>query len=501
MKNIKIDDIESNFYDCKWKIYIDERYHHWILSRSETAAKYVKAKVDDESFEVLSRDYAKDKNNIYKFYRDYWIWFLEILNNWADISTFKSFNWELIQIDKNNVFYRWIKKENIDSTNFQKISESFYKNDENIYFIWYDNINVLDNRAHRETFVSFYWDLFQKDKNFIYFNGYRDEISDKIDIETFRPYEMPNDKNKYFIDKNHTYIVDDNHPRTDVNFKIYIAWLNYKYIWNNYYSDNESIYFKHKILPELSVKSTLEEIKTYHYKNRFLPLEKENPELEDKIKKSKISDLEKYEKGFVFYDFDEKNPDKKIFTIYWIDFFEFEYNWDVKDLILLEYRWIYWLLAWNKIYLNQKYLWDISNELNKNFKIRTIYFSDDNFYLIDNENIYFLWKKKIKLEENFFDSWIFIRNWNSIYYKWDKIHTYGKEEKIFKYFWVIEYKDFSKHFFRYEKEWKVFVLTEFSDWKKYNIEEYIHENSNNLTDYSIESYIKTENYYLKQQKN
>lgn len=512
MKNIKIDDIESNFYDCKWKIYIDERYHHWILSTSETAAKYVKAKVDDESFEVLSRNYAKDKNNIYKFYRDYWIWFLEILNNWADVSTFKSFNWELIQIDKNNVFYRWIKKENIDSTNFQKISENFYKNDENIYFIWYDNINVLDNRAHRETFFSFYWDLFQKDKNFIYFNGYRDEISDKIDIETFRPYEMPNDKNKYFIDKNHTYIVDDNHPITDVNFKIYIVWLNYKHIWNNYYSDNENVYFKYKILPELSVKSTLEDIKTYHYKKQIFSyhylFKNKGLEFEEKIKKSKITALKEQkfwrDNFYIFYKFDEKNPDKKIISYDLSDFFDFDYNWKFEDIKFID---DFSFIAWENLYYKWKKIWKILKYLLKKSNLRLIYFADDNFYLIDEKDIYFKWNKKLEFVNNYYHNyWIFlVLNWKYVYYKWEKIFTYEKQKKLndyyFKYFWVIKYENISEHFFRYEEKWKVFVLTEFNNWNKYNISEYIHENPNHLTDYSIEEYIKMKNYNLKQQKN
>lgn len=522
MENIKVNDKESSFFNCEWKIYINDRYEKsWFLWIKYISSNYVKVEVDVESFKVLSKNYAKDKNKVYRFAeKEEKIY---VINNWSDLKTFENIDFENIDFekffkDKNFIYYNGYKKEFIDKNSFQILSLYFSK-DKNKVYLSHSNILKILEWVDSETFELFYWNIFQKDKNFVYFYGSRNDISDKIDRYTLKPYEIkynqtswfevPKDK-LYFSDKNHTYIVFDSYNLNDVDIKI--VWLNYKHIWNNYYSDNENVYFKYKILPELSVKSTLEDIKTYHYKKQIFSyhylFKNKGLEFEEKIKKSKITALKEQkfwrDNFYIFYKFDEKNPDKKIISYDLSDFFDFDYNWKFEDIKFID---DFSFIAWENLYYKWKKIWKILKYLLKKSNLRLIYFADDNFYLIDEKDIYFKWNKKLEFVNNYYHNyWIFlVLNWKYVYYKWEKIFTYEKQKKLndyyFKYFWVIKYENISEHFFRYEEKWKVFVLTEFNNWNKYNISEYTHENPNHLTDYSIEEYIKMKNYNLKQQKN
>ena len=117
---------------------------------------------DLESFEILNKDYAKDKNFVYYSYG----WGFKKIE-WSDPESFEILN-EKYAKDKNFVYYRWEQIEWLDSESFEIINEDYAKDKNFVYFYRYawvfEKIEWLDS----ESFEILNKD-YAKDKNSIYY--------------------------------------------------------------------------------------------------------------------------------------------------------------------------------------------------------------------------------------------------------------------------------------------------------------------------------------------
>lgn len=176
---------------------------------------YLLKNVDVKTFEVLSSDYAKDKNNVY---------FKEILINGADSNSFSIINMnsnceDLFAKDKNGIYFKNVYLKNSDYFTFEFVkykksgssqcSIKYIKDKNNVYYLPYlekcvkesctiDPIKYVDPK----TFEA-YNEIYAKDKNNVYAKG---SIIENADQQTFEVLIL----SRYAKDKNHVYCVADN---------------------------------------------------------------------------------------------------------------------------------------------------------------------------------------------------------------------------------------------------------------------------------------------------
>lgn len=138
--------------------------------------------VDTKSFNVLSSVYAKDKNNVYSFWK-----VVEGMENIEDIDSFSIIS-KYFAKDKNNVYSLYLnnplthkavveKRESIDASTFIHLNGTYYRDKYNIYDLLY-RVEAYSNLSGEWKKVSLDTDSFEmlsethsKDKNYGYFHN------------------------------------------------------------------------------------------------------------------------------------------------------------------------------------------------------------------------------------------------------------------------------------------------------------------------------------------
>lgn len=177
--------------DMKYGYYImnQEVYHTW--KRIQNA--------DVKSFQILNKNYSKDKNQVYL---DNWDT-MEIIK-WADPFTFSPL-WEdsWWGKDKSDIYFNDEKKDWVDPDSFVILSKGFAKDTHRVYAT-YSAGSPID-WADPKTFIIIN-DSFWKDKNNIYLDPHNPSVQklNHIDLESFSPI-----KDNWYKDKDHLFSFAD----------------------------------------------------------------------------------------------------------------------------------------------------------------------------------------------------------------------------------------------------------------------------------------------------
>lgn len=225
-KEIKIEEIEnssnvtnSNLYknlsakqDKKINIenvkkQIEEIYQEKWLETIYTLYDTFLENVDIKSFEIISRELSKDKNYVYNRFK---------IVEWADSETFKEYY-------------------------FSNENKFPYYKDKNFYYqlnYWlFSKVDWIDY----ETFSFEKW--FQKDKNNIYIMFKKSAVKDPKSFKYFWEYSIDKESIYIYSNLNLVDIWDFIEIETKISLWDIIDKNNFKYLWNNYFSDLKNIVY------------------------------------------------------------------------------------------------------------------------------------------------------------------------------------------------------------------------------------------------------------------
>ena len=171
------DKVIKKYYFNKWTSIYYNLY--WDTTKYDKELKWV----DFDSFTVISKKYAKDKNHVY--YKN------KIIKD-ADPKTFVDFRKWCYAKDKNHIFCNNEIIEWVDINTFEILEEELYTQDwnttwiENIYryakdknyvYKWKNIVKNIDTNS-----FELLWWLYAKDKNYVLF----DDIISWADVSTFK---------------------------------------------------------------------------------------------------------------------------------------------------------------------------------------------------------------------------------------------------------------------------------------------------------------------------
>ncbi len=224
-------DVDYNTFKVLDPLYTKDKNHVYYIRK-------ILENVDPETFETLDYPYAKDKNNVYthdwkildkaepntfeilssRYSKDknrvYYSSYIKTMNiEWADSETFQvlDYKWAITdkeekffakdkeniyymryQADKHDVHYQNIKLETwwyyierwVDLESFIALNEDFSKDKNNVYYRWFNLIKEADI----DTFETFKWGYYAKDKKNVYYNNNNRnlEIISNADASTFK---------------------------------------------------------------------------------------------------------------------------------------------------------------------------------------------------------------------------------------------------------------------------------------------------------------------------
>jgi len=300
---------------------------------------------DINSFEEVSKEYYRDKNNVY--YYDNYDGDVKKVKG-ADAKTFEVIDGYALGRDKNAVYDRGKLIKGLDPVTFEDLNGDFYKDKNGVY---YEGMLMkgIDSKSF-EPFVNY---THVKDKNGIYSFYQKEnevvvekvEISPEIDLKTLQPIE---NYSGYSKDKNNVYYhfqkIEDADTGTfepegysigkdkmgvyyetrkvngvDVN--------SFEYLKNDFFKDKNNVYYKNKKLEIFKPKnfevidySLVKQNEDLYYftedennNTKFVPLESKNVDidtfqiLDDDYAKDKNNT---YYKGKIFKEADSKTLDK-----------------------------------------------------------------------------------------------------------------------------------------------------------------------------------------------
>ena len=221
---------------------------------------------DINSFEEVSKEYYRDKNNVY--YYDNYDGDVKKVKG-ADAKTFEAIEGYALGRDKNAVYDRGKLIKGLDPVTFEDLNGDFYKDKNGVYYE-----GMLMKRIESKSFEPFVNYTHVKDKNGIYSFYPKEneiviekvEISPEIDLKTLQPIE---NYSGYSKDKNNVYYhfqkIEDADTGTfepegysigkdkmgvyyetrkvngvDVN--------SFEYLKNDFFKDKNNVYYKNKKL-------------------------------------------------------------------------------------------------------------------------------------------------------------------------------------------------------------------------------------------------------------
>lgn len=169
----------------------------WSKDDKHYFYNYVPIDVDYNSFTILNKSFAKDKNQVYSL-KNY-----ELLASTIDPTTTKKINSRYIA-DNNNIydFQEYINGEKVDSLTsipYQNIDNLTILEDKFLLFdnkVMYDGIIIEKADASSFQIIQF---PYSKDKNHVF---YHEEVIEKADPKTFSVFET----SYYSKDKNYVFV-------------------------------------------------------------------------------------------------------------------------------------------------------------------------------------------------------------------------------------------------------------------------------------------------------
>ena len=181
----------------------DKNGVYYIHENKKTLIKFKNDEIDIESFEIANKmldDYFKDKNNVY-YLEDYKLHRLDDL----DIETYQNIFMTRYKKDKNNLYFKWKKVKNVNPDDVEIIENDFIKIKDTLYEIANfeeKEVEILPLAVDVKTF-EYIDNKYYKDKTNIYYNknGKLKKIKD-VNFKSFGILE----ENSYFgKDKNNIY--------------------------------------------------------------------------------------------------------------------------------------------------------------------------------------------------------------------------------------------------------------------------------------------------------
>lgn len=371
-----------------------------------------------------------------------------------------------VLVDKNNAYFNFNKIDWVDLDTFVVIDDLFQKDKNWVYFLWtlipeidtktfekkdfllenkdlsnYDSKDLLKIQIYSDknkTYVTIFdWSLPN------YLNKFNQLQAFSKDFKFFKIIYFTNDFRKiYFKDKNNLYFLD------------FDKFEEEKVVENNFINKNLDSWYLDKIESNI-YKNFLSRKNIYWYQQIFDGYKSEEIDISD-------------------FDWEVGNIWKGLFSIY---------DWEKYDIIYLYHRfkwydWVliwrydkipsikileYWkILVWENLFIDWYNLW----KLNENFDINKIIFEPDffinekHYYFIYDWNIYFNWEK------------IWIQNWkfkafdNSRYLYQDEKYIYN----LWKIIWnsnnfvLISWNFFKNNEFVFFRKSIDFPLEKFENW-------------------------------------
>ncbi len=345
--NVINKDISNQYYIKDWGVYYVAWWNFFELWA------YIVKGADLDSFEVLSYNHARDKNNAY------YMW--QILDNVSDVDTFVALNSYYAKDDK-NVFIMGDVLSWVDAVSYELIDDNYAKDKNNIYYYW-EILNWVDFNSFKVLKWNYGW-YYSMDKSNIYF--WKDKISEvKGELVT----EFENDTEKLYLriwDKlfnNWIYISD----KLDVD--------SFEIVSRNYVKDKKDVFY-------------------INYDREYIALENSDPKTFELLNDETQYSWKDKNNVYIMWDIlDWEDPSK-----YKINKYKPEYKFitlrladnrikivEKEKVNFFNEAWIYRSYNWELYYVDQKIDWaDIDS-----FEILS------NNYSKDKNNVYY-WGKKIK---------------------------------------------------------------------------------------------------------
>ena len=270
---------------------------------------------DINSFEEVSKEYYRDKNNVY--YYDNYDGDVKKVKG-ADAKTFDAIEGYALGRDKNAVYDKGKMIKGLDPVTFEDLNGDFYKDKNGIYSFYQKENEVVVEKVEISPEIDLKtlqpienYSEYSKDKNNVYYHFKKIEGAD---IKTFEPegYSIGKDKMGIYYETRKVNGVDVN---------------SFEVLKNDFFKDKNNVYYKNKKLEIFKPKnfevidySLVKQNEDLYYftedennNTKFVPLESKNVDidtfqiLDDDYAKDKNNT---YYKGKIFKEADSKTLDK-----------------------------------------------------------------------------------------------------------------------------------------------------------------------------------------------
>ncbi|WP_299184425.1 DKNYY domain-containing protein [uncultured Aquimarina sp.] len=210
-------------------------------------SRAINNEIDLASFEVLLGYTPIDKNHVYELNDNYYhigtkdIKALKILEG-ADAKTFTQISFDFAK-DKNFVYQNYKRNDSLDVASFDEINSHFCKDQKGVYYYSYGNLPRKIEEANIAEIVSLTNYYIRDNTNVYFYVGYKN--SERFDKVVAIPFKNSNEIG-FFEDKGLIKIDDQIYYQSNIIENVDIA--TFKEIEAGYTKDKNAVYFLGKVI-------------------------------------------------------------------------------------------------------------------------------------------------------------------------------------------------------------------------------------------------------------